>query len=210
MYMGRTFLIGVSLNTDYKIDSRLASTLALWDMDETYELFYSVTHKEEVGKSLGRDKIVQYAKYRVPNPTHILFLDPNIIPRKNTCRKLLECDKDIVFGTYPISHNGELKWSVKRDELVDIDKLPRTPFKVTAGGLGIVLIRYEVFEKLQWPYWNKQLSESDIVVTDEEYFGNKAAEAGFELWCEPFVKCDCFNEINRMNTVNMILKGHTK
>ena len=209
MYMGRTVVVGCPLPADYKIDARIMSTLALWDKDEKVELFFAPTPFP----TLGRDKIVQYAKYRVPNPTHILFLDSDVLPRRNTLERLRNLNKDIVMGVYPISQNGVMKWSVSRDDeflCVPIDELPRNPFKVKSGGFGVCLVKFEVFKKLEWPYWKNVLVEGDIEMGEDIYFCKKAREAGFDIWCDPLVKCNHVRMANYLNIVNNILKGQKR
>lgn len=206
MYMGRTHLIGIPLGQDYKIDARTADTVNLWDKDEKIEVYYAATPSPEV----GRDKIVQYAKYRVPNPSHILFLDADVLPKKNTLTRLLGHDKDIITGVYPMSQNGELRWSVSRDEDfrgVAIDGLPREPFKVQACGFGVVLVKFEVFERLEWPYWKNEYSPGTIEMSEDIYFCKKALEAEYDIWCDPFVKCNHIRMANYLQFVNNVLKG---
>lgn len=201
MYMGRPILVGVPLGGDYKIDARIASTLAYWDLDEKVEIFYSVTSFP----TLGRDRIIKHAEYRIPNPSHILFLDSDVLPRKTTLDKLLKADKDIIMGAYPISRNGELKWSVSRDANFNaVDSLPRNPFKVSSGGFGVTMVKFEVFEKLQWPYWKNVFSPGEIEMGEDIYFCKKAREAGFEIWCDPKVKCGHIRMANLLN----IIKEH--
>ena len=200
MYMGRPILIGVPLATDFRIDARLASTVSWWERDEKVEAYYSLTPFP----TLGRDKIVAHAKYRIPNPTHILFLDSDILPRKNTLDRLLKADKDIVMGVYPISQNGFLRWSVSRDEKflgVPLKELPRNIFKIHSGGFGVVLVRYEVFEKLQWPYWKNVFIPGDVEIGEDIYFCQKAIEAGYDIWCDPLVKCSHIRVTNLLNIV---------
>ena len=200
MYMGRPILVGVPLDADYKIDARIASTLADWDLNEKVEIFFSSTNFPE----LGRDKIAQYAKHRIPKPSHVLFLDADVLPRKTTLDKLLKHDRDIVMGVYPISRNGELKWSISRADTykpMAIDELPRTPFKISSGGFGIVLVKYEVFEKLDWPYWKNIFVPGDVEMGEDIYFCKKAREAGFDIWCDPKVKCSHIRMANLLNII---------
>lgn len=201
MYMGRPILVGVPLGTDYKIDARIASTLALWDLNEKVEIFYSATPFP----TLGRDRIIQYAKYRIPKPSHILFLDADVLPRKTTLEKLIKNDKDIVMGVYPISRNGELRWSVSREATFNAEKeLPRNPFKISSGGFGVVMVKFKVFESLRWPYWKNVFVPGDVEMGEDIYFCEQAREAGFDIWCDPKVKCGHIRQANLLN----IIKEH--
>jgi hypothetical protein len=131
--------------------------------------------------------------YRIPRPSHILFIDADVLPRRNTLKKLKEHDKDIVTGVYPIAQNGALYWSVSRSDrfnALGITELPSNPFKATLCGFGIIMIKIEVFDKIEWPYW-KHIEEKGSTVMDEDlYFCKKARAAGFDIWCDPVLKCN--------------------
>lgn len=198
MYMSRSILVGVPLGKDYKIDARIATTLAYWDLDEKVEVYYTAN----AFPALGRDKIFQYAKYRIPHPSHILFLDADVLPRKSTLDTLIKNHKDIIMGVYPVSKNGKLRWSISRESTykpMAIDSLPRTPFKISSGGFGVVLVKYEVFEKLQWPYWKNIFVPGDVEMGEDIYFCEKAKEADFDIWCDPKVKCSHIRIANLLN-----------
>lgn len=206
VYVGCPVMVGVPLPTDYKMDARIVTTIERWDRTELAETYY----EPSPFPSLGRDKIVTIAKYRIPPPTHILFIDSDVLPRKSTLEKLLELDKDIVTGVYPMTTSGGLFWSVSREEpfeAVAINELPTNPFKVKFCGFGVVLVRFEVFEKLEWPYWDNEFKPGTIVKGEDIYFCEKARKAGFDIWCDPKVKCNHIRITNLMSVVNNLQKG---
>ncbi|KKN78798.1 hypothetical protein LCGC14_0345700 [marine sediment metagenome] len=202
IYLDRPILVSVPLGQDYKIDSRLKETLSFWEYTkEMVEIYHPVSSKPEV----GRDMAIQHAKYRIPKPTHILFLDADVLPKKNTLEKLKELDKDIVMGVYPMTQKGEIRWSVSRDELfIELDDLPRNPFKIVSGGFGVTLIKYEVFEALEWPYWKNVFVPGGIEMGEDIYFCDKARKAGYDIWCDPLVKCNHEKYIGLLNIVNKL------
>ena len=206
MYMGKSILVGVPLGNDYKIDARIKDTLSLWEYTiDKVEVYHPVSSSPE----LGRDMIMSYAKYRIPNPSHILFLDCDILPRKATIDRLLKMDKDIVMGVYPMSQDGKIKWSVSTSDVYEgivLDKLPRNPFKIKSGGFGVCLIKYEVFEHLEWPYWKNIYVPGGVKMGEDIYFCKKAREAGYDIWCDPLVKCGHIRITNLFNIVQSFLK----
>lgn len=185
-------LVGVPIPLDYKADTRLIALVEKWDRSDDVESYYAASDCPR----LGRDKIVQYAKYRLPHPAHILFIDADVIPRSNTLKKLLDNDKDIIAGVCPIMQRDELFWNVtktKPEKFFDAMKtLPDNPFKAESYGFGIVLVRFEVFEKLQWPYWEDHYKPGVRTRGEDVDFCDKAKAAGFDLWVDPKVKCDHF------------------
>jgi len=175
------------------------------------ESYYAPSKSPE----LGRDKIVQYAQYRVPHPTHILFVDADVLPRSNTLKRLMSHDKDIVTGVYHINKKGELLWSVSRGDPygeansfrgIERDALPNNPFKVKSCGFGIVLVKTGVFDKLEWPYWKDELAPGVIVISEDIYFCKKAQAAGYDIWCDPKVKCNHIRMTGLLGITNDLSK----
>ena len=204
-YVGKPIIVGIPLPPDHKADARIITTVERWDRGDNAETYYSATAFPE----LGRDKIVSYANYRKPSPTHILFIDSDVLPRSNTLDKLLEIDKDVVTGVYPMTTRNGMTWSVSRDDdiMVGLDELPDNPFKVKHCGFGIMLVKYKVFEQIEWPYWKNEFAPGQIVKGEDIYFCDKAREAGFDIWCAPKVKCSHVRITNLMSIVNK-MKGN--
>lgn len=198
-YIGCPILVGMPLSPDYKADVRIIATLEKWDRTESVETYYVPSFHP----TLGRDRIVQYALYKFPKPTHILFVDSDVLPRHNTLDRLLDLDKDIVTGVYPMTTRKGLSWSVIRDrDFVEIEELPDNPFKVKTCGFGIILVKIEVFEKLEWPYWKNTFRPGEIIKGEDVYFCEKAIKAGFDIWCDPKVKCNHIRITNLLSIVN--------
>lgn len=204
LYMGNPVLIGMPLAPSYQSDARIIAQLEDWNRQAEVETFYPATGDVVV----GRDKIVQYAKYRIPHPSHILFVDHDVLPRKSTLQKLLDHKKDIVAGVYPMMQRGNLSWCLSREEpykSLPISELPDNLFKTKYVGCGIMLIRYEVFEKLEWPCFKKEFSPGTMVTSDDVYFCRKAREAGLDIWVDPKLKCRHFKVVDLLSiTMNLI------
>ena len=199
--LGKPIIVGMPLPPDYKADARIVALLEKWNNGDTVETYYTPT----AFPTLGRDQIVSYAKYRVPSPTHILFVDSDVLPRSSTLERLLKADKDIITGVYPATTKSGLAWSVsKGDGLIEVGQLPHDPFKVEYCGFGVVLVKFKVFEKLQWPYWKNEFKPGGIVKGEDVYFCDKAREAGYDIWCDPKVKCNHIRIANLMSIVNNI------
>lgn len=202
-YVGCPVVIGVPLPCDYRADTRVITTLEKWDRTSQAETYYVPS----ISPILGRDEIVWNAKYRIPLPTHILFVDPDVLPRHSTLEKLLKLDKDIVTGVYHIITRSDVRWSVMReDDWVKLDELPDNPFKVKSCGFGIILIKFSVFEKLQWPYWEYKFSPGVLEKSEDVYFCEKAREAGFDIWCDPKLKCNHIKVTGLLSVINKLKK----
>lgn len=194
-YVGCPIIIGMPLPADYKVDARIVTTIEKWDRKEFAETYYMSTPFP----TLGRDRIVWYAKYRIPPPTHIMFVGSDVLPRHNTLDRLLGLDKDIVTGVYHIVNRNNVTWSVSRDDMftpVKLDELPNNPFKIKSCRFGVILIKFEVFQKLQWPYWKNVFIPGGIEMAEDVYFCKKVGDAGFDIWCDPKVKCSMPHLLN--------------
>jgi hypothetical protein len=140
----------------------------------------------------------------IPRPTHILFLDSDVLPRSRTMKALYDHDKDIVCGVVPICQQGKMQWNVSKEEgfvPLDIDSLPKDPFKVKSCGFGVVLVKTAVFDKIEWPFWRSEYRPGLRTLGEDIYFSQKVREAGFDIWCDPKVKC---NHVTRSNYLNII------
>ncbi len=121
--------------------------------------------------------------------THILFLDDDMIPPSNTLIRLLKHDKDIVSGLYLLRafphrpalfdkayENGKCKFISLRGDMHGL-------IQGVNCGLGCVLMKTKVFEKMEKPYVRLGELEQDEWCDDVGFF-NRVRAAGFEIWCD--------------------------
>lgn len=195
--------VTMPLGKDYHADVRSVRMLESWaKANDVVTVYESAACVEEC-----RDKIITTVNYIQPKPSHVLFVDSDVLPKPRTLEVLLSHDKDIITGVVPICQKGVFKWNVSRDiEPIGIDDLPQNLFKVKWCGFGVVLIKTEVFDKLKWPYWQSVYQPGRKLWTEDVYFCHKAIEAGFDIWCDPKVKC---NHVTRSNYLSIIrnMKG---
>ena len=198
-------LVGCPLPPSFRADSRTVGMLEAWNRSSSVLTYYPSTGSAEC----GQDKIVQFAKRMVPRPTHILFVDYDVLPRANTLAKLLEHDKDIVSGIYPTTQKCEILWCLSRNvqfKLLPYLELPKNPFKVHVVSNGMMLVKMEVFDNLKWPYWRTEYVVGDIVTGADVYFCRKAKIAGYDLWVDPKLKCNHFKMIDLLGIAKTYIK----
>ncbi len=183
--------------------------LEKWDREDWIETYYAAT----AHTPLGRDKIVQYAKYRIPRPTHILFIDHDVLPRQNTLKKLFDHDKDIISGVYPTIQGGKISWCLSREEPfvpMPIDDLPNNTFKAKTVCNGIMLVKMEVFDKLPWPYWRDIFGSGKKLVGEDLYFCALARKFEYDLWVDPKIKCNHFRVVDLLGIAMDYVKGNKR
>lgn len=145
----------------------------------------------------GRNFIIKEA-LKIPAMTHIFFLDADTWPPADTLERLLAHDRDIVAGATWMFSDRKLKWSVSRQgdgkgfyKWLGAGELPKSGlFRALAVGGSTILIKRKVFEKLGWPWYKKEYFKDGTRTTSDVYFCNKVKAAGFEIWCDPSVRCD--------------------
>ena len=139
------------------------------------------------------------------NYDYVLMVDSDIQLPCDALVKLLECESDIALGWYyrkrtktdqtiiftfgkDFNNDNYIKGSTM------IHEVPR-PIEVKGGGLGIALIKVNVFEKLQYPYFKFVTYPNDTVLSEDLYFCNLASENGCNIKCNPSVKGNHIFEI---------------
>lgn len=196
------FVVGCPLPGSFRADARVVGMLEAWQSKNVVTYYPSSGAAE-----IGYDRIVKFARSIEPKPTHILFVDYDVLPRSTTLKKLFEHDKDIICGTYPTVQKCKLNWCLSRDrdgekfELMEIGDLPKDPFKVSIGSNGMMLVKMEVFDKIEWPYWRTQYKENGEKVGADVYFFDKVREAGIDIWVDPKLTCGHFKMVDLLGMV---------
>lgn len=115
--------------------------------------------------------------------THIFFVDDDMVYEKDTLEKLLSHDKDIVGARY----------ANRRGEGVVIEYLDGERnddfFECAALGGGCVLVKMDVFRKVQQPwFWYKIADNGMVTMSHDWYFCEKAREYGYKVWCDATIR----------------------
>lgn len=157
---------------------------------------------------LGAD--VTRGKYQKPFDgklpyDYIMWIDSDIIFTVDDFKQLLSNkDKDIVSGLY-LMDGGEYYATVKD---WDIDKFKKQgsfdfikkedvytqiglPFNVSYSGFGFMLIKYGVFESIEYPWFGPEYFEFDNIYdfcSEDVAFCKKVEKAGYQIWIDPNVK----------------------
>jgi predicted peroxiredoxin len=151
---------------------------------------------EKLGPTIGvnRNNLVERALANNAT-THILFVDTDmILPHDMIARflKFMESDEvDMMTAIYfqkniPFRSTQFLSFTkdkFKRLRAADYDEGELV--KIHSSGAGAVLIKREVFDKIEKPYFKFILSKDGTKYIGEDiYFFRKAAEAGLNLYVD--------------------------
>lgn len=119
--------------------------------------------------------------------SHLLFIDSDMVFESNAVMTLLGRDKDIVgvnshLRKFPITSTIQMpeaeKATLKEDH-------PDGFFKVDAVTTAFLLIKLDVFKKLEHPWFFWEVNKDGETVLGEDYwFCREAKKAGCEIWCD--------------------------
>lgn len=145
--------------------------------------------------------------------THLFMTEMDMLIPHDTITKLMALDKDIAGGVYFLRGDVQpargqpclymkapaMEWSKRREAHEEgkylhtpVSLFPRdTAFPVDHIGLGCALIKREVFEGIERPWFQvKNATKEELTgYGSDMYFFTKVKEAGFEVWCDPTILC---------------------
>lgn len=119
------------------------------------------------------------------NCTHLLLTDDDMVYPKDTLEKLLAHNKDIIGATYSVRRIVDKDTNHLVIEYLD-EKSDTEPFKCKAIGGGMLLIKMDVFKKVEqkW-FWYDVHPNGMILMSNDWWFCRQARKAGYDIYCDP-------------------------
>ncbi len=157
---------------------------------------YRVLVDKSFPLDLSRNRLV--AKALELGATHVLFLDADMTFPAGLLQKLLENDADICGALYfkrtpPFAPTPSHFGAGGDPQMLSPVTLPDEPGIVECDvvGMGATLIRREVFEALEkpWFYYEPYRPTGEMIVTEDVPFCRNAKNAGFEIVCDTRITC---------------------
>ena len=129
--------------------------------------------------------------------THLLFIDADTIPPQNVIDKMLEHDVPIITAITPIvEYDEKSQMFYKKWNCVDLNDKHVKPntgvVEVKGAGASCIMIKREVFEKIERPYYRflyQDDSGKDVCVSEDIYFIAKAVGAGYKCLADTSLIC---------------------
>lgn len=216
----KQFHVLVAVPTMGAMHPNLVATLVKWgrSFPANQVSFYFTFKVSPVDRA--RNHIVRYFfqdRYidgkKQPPFTHLLFVDADTVPPADALKRLLSHDKDIVSGLTPIFRvdpkTGEGQTFDNCFTHFDTDektgKVKQTHMaqrgtglqKIIRCGSSCILIKREVFEALEAPYYEFLYNpdHTEHIRSEDIHFCDKAKAEGFELWADTDVACQHYKEV---------------
>lgn len=188
-------LVGVPCLADIKAETT-ASLIQYYRLCQTPSLIefarHTYTHQ-------ARNKLVWEAVNR--GATHLMFIDADMTFPHDAVDQLISRDKDIIGGLYYTRYLPTKPVIKRRDRkrLIDIPQPPHItqPFQVDVIGTGFLLIKMDVFKRLEPPFFYHTTPSSfglmehpfpNNEVGEDVAFCLNAKKAGYEIWCDPTIE----------------------
>jgi len=187
-------VIGIPVDKNHTCDIRTAAYCSAEAMQPGVKWGYCAS--KECG--VGRSTFVHTA-LKDPEVTHVFNIDSDVVPPPRALKRLLDYDLPIVAGIYPTVTKDRKTWSFKMNGDSDWQSrdipLPESLTKVTAIGGSTVLIKREVFENLEQPWFRAtyRIEDGNYAIKEDEYFSFTARNAGYELFIDPTIVCRHYN-----------------
>lgn len=128
--------------------------------------------------------------------THILFVDTDTMPPPNLLSRFLQWDKPVMSGLYiqrmvPFRCTQFVKFDDKKFKRLRIADFPEGELvRVDSTGAGALLIKREVFERLEEPFFKFILTNKGRDYLGEDiYFCRKLAEEGIPIHVDTSIVC---------------------
>ena len=171
---------------------------------ETFKSIYDLTvpcgfateFKTYIGDQIDdlRNLIVEDGKQY----DYVFSVDSDIVLPKDSLKKMLLADKDIISGLYiqriPNTHTLEVYMDTQGGGVTNIPHEyidGRGIVEIAACGMGCCLINGSVFRKMEYPhFFYKSAIEHRDTISEDVYFCMKARQYGFRVWADESIRCE--------------------
>jgi hypothetical protein len=128
---------------------------------------------------------------RESHSSHLMFIDQDMQFPRDGIKKLIELNKSICGANY--NQRGMPLTSTMK---IEVDgklysgglEFPNEPFTVYALGTGFMLIDMDVFNNLEFPWFQVVEDPDPKEFTTEDVYFCKQAGKKYEIWCDPSIK----------------------
>jgi hypothetical protein len=202
--------IATPLNKEGKLNIETAQLCSYMDKRDDVSWCYIKTFSPE----MSRNNLIEDIVRNKTDMTYLWFIDADVVPPMYTFTKLFDLNIDVAVGCCPIYLKEGMYWNIADEKGYFIpyhEDLPQAPFKIPSCGAGCLLIKREVLDNIEWPYFKMEYqpkweNKGSAIKTGEDiYFCNKVTDAGYEIYAHPEVRCGHYNPVE-MEKMYRVLK----
>jgi GT2 family glycosyltransferase len=157
-----------------------------------------IKYREKARERIVSSRNILVKELLINNYDYFLSLEQDVIPPKDVIERLLQHDKKVVAGVYPLIHvvhgkkvlkssiwmnydpKTKLMYRVKNKYILENPSL----FEISTSGLGCVLIHKDVFKKIKFRY------DSDTEGFDDVFFSKDLRDNKIPLYADFGVLCN--------------------
>lgn len=203
----------IAVPTNKYIEPETFKSLYDLEIPDGYETEFQYFYGYQIDQI--RNLIAEWAK----RYDYLLSVDSDIVLPRDSLKKMLAADKDIVTGLYiqriPDTHTLEVYMVTSNGGMTNIphELLAKHNglVEVAGCGFGCVLIKGDVFRKMEYPHFFYQSAlDHKNTVSEDVFFCKKARDLGFTIWADTTIKCDhkgsTFYRVNELPTQHTEVK----
>lgn len=189
--------ITIAIVTNRQVQPKtLQSLLELTHHNKHHDLHFVVATE---GYTTAQGRIYCVIQAQRNKSDYILYVDDDMTLEPDTIDRLLTHGKEIVgvnaySRTLPLSttvmmmdEKGEYKDPSKNTEWAM--RVPEELFEVLAVGMGVALIKMEVFETIPKPWFKFDMHKDGYMLKGEDaWFCSEARKKGYKIFCDGSLK----------------------
>lgn len=152
----------------------------------------------------ARNNIALQAKAECAD--YVLMVDSDVVLPGDALKNLLEEPKDVVLGWYAhrtygnydgrssICKLGEplnYSWQASCKELRELANNCVSRIQVHGGGMGCALIKTDVFDRIEYPFfdWVNYADDNRGMLSEDLFFCERLGHAGIPIYADTRVSC---------------------
>lgn len=171
--------IALALPTNRLIKPKTALSLMELVKGNDYEIIVSIK-----GYTTAENRNYISAQAVKRGCDYLFMADDDMIYSPDTISRLLAHNKEIIGGMYFTKYED-------KEPLIEYldNNRPTELFECGALGGGLMLIKTEVFKKINQPWYGYIWYDNGMIKESNDwFFCHKAKAAGYKIWCDPTVE----------------------
>ena len=183
----------VAIPTNKYIEPETFKSIFDLEVPSGYKLEFQYFYGYQIDQI--RNLIAEWAK----RYDYLFSVDSDIVLPKDSLKKMLEADKDIISGLYiqriPNTHTLEVYMVDPNGGIINIPYELLKPHnglvEIAGCGFGCCLVKGDVFRAMEYPhfFYKSAINHKDTV-SEDIYFCKKARDLNFKVWVDTTIICD--------------------